>query len=107
LCCITYETEVELPSGLEVPIKCKARVTSIGNSGIGAYEYWGAKGYDKGVDYIEEYEVEDIESTDEDIILSPRGLEYVRSQLEEEEKHIDAIIEQLGEAYADWNNQEP
>jgi len=30
-----------------------------GNNGIGAYEYWGAKGFDKGTDYIEEFEVEE------------------------------------------------
>ena len=27
---------------------------SIGNDGIGSYEYWGCKGYDKGFDYIDE-----------------------------------------------------
>jgi hypothetical protein len=27
------------------------------NNGIGAYEYWGSKGYDKGIDYLEPVEI--------------------------------------------------
>ena len=33
---------------------------SFGNTGIGHYEYWGAPCYDKGTDYVEEYEATDL-----------------------------------------------
>lgn len=34
-----------------------AIATSIGNSGIGPYEFWGSPGFDKGRDYVEDYEI--------------------------------------------------
>lgn len=34
---------------------------SVGNDGIGPYEYWGCKGYDKGTDYIEDITITGIE----------------------------------------------
>jgi hypothetical protein len=34
-----------------------AHATSIENSGIGPYEWWGRMCVDKGVDYIAEYEI--------------------------------------------------
>lgn len=34
---------------------------SVGNDGIGPYEYWGCKGYDKGTDYIEDVTITGIE----------------------------------------------
>ena len=35
----------------EHEIKCDFDV-DVENDGIGEYEYWGAKGYDKGTDYL-------------------------------------------------------
>jgi len=32
-------------------------VLSIGNNGIGPYEYWGQKCYDRGVDYAEDWAI--------------------------------------------------
>lgn len=34
---------------------------SVGNDGIGPYEYWGCKGYDEGTDYIEDVTITGIE----------------------------------------------
>ncbi len=36
-------------------------VTKVGNDGIGPYEFWGARGFDKGSNYVEEFEIENIE----------------------------------------------
>lgn len=46
----TWETTVESKSGVEYNIKIEQDYC-IENDGIGAYEYWGAKGYDKGTNY--------------------------------------------------------
>jgi hypothetical protein len=32
----------------------------IANSGIGSYEFWGAKGFDAGTDYLEEFEIRNV-----------------------------------------------
>lgn len=41
---------------------------SISNNGIGPYEYWGCKGYDKGVDYIEDVNISSIHLVRDGII---------------------------------------
>ena len=45
--------------GIEYKIETEVNVT-IGNNGIGSYEYWGAKCFDRGTDYVEEFELEDL-----------------------------------------------
>lgn len=35
----------------------EVEVREISNDGIGSYEFWGAKGFDKGNDYVEDYAV--------------------------------------------------
>lgn len=48
----TFNLEVELPNRPE-PINIEVDVEySWENDGIGAYEYWGAKGYDHGTNYV-------------------------------------------------------
>lgn len=49
----TFTIEVELPDGdtykyVDIEVTCDY---SIHNNGIGPYEYWGFRGYDRGVDY--------------------------------------------------------
>ena len=58
---VTLSTE----SGFEITADVETRST--GFNGIGFYEYWGQKGYDKG---IEEHEVIDFEFTE---IVDPEG----------------------------------
>ena len=36
-------------------------VTKVGNNGIGPYEFWGSRGFDKGSNFVEGFEIEDIE----------------------------------------------
>lgn len=43
---------------LELEIHVPQSSVRWGNNGIGAYEFWGQKGYDAGFDYIEEFEAE-------------------------------------------------
>lgn len=43
-----YELYIE-EHDLEVVLDCSCTTE---NDGIGSYEYWGSKGYDKGVDYL-------------------------------------------------------
>ena len=40
------------------------RITRIGNNGIGPYEYWGAKCYDHGVDYAEDWDIKRVMDAD-------------------------------------------
>lgn len=52
-------TNLYLPEELGEEIECEVKWTNE-NSGIGSYEYWGFCGYDKGVDYMEIYEINPI-----------------------------------------------
>ena len=68
----------------------------IENDGIGAYEFWGARGYDKGTDYVI---VEDIRP--QFIIRTSKGLQVIytpeerRAILEYIRDHRDKVIEDL------------
>jgi hypothetical protein len=48
---------------------------SIGNSGIGSYEFWGHKGSDKGTDFVEDFEISGLRifdpETDKEIAVEP------------------------------------
>lgn len=49
----TFELEVEELGARENAVIIPVEVEYIwDNDGIGAYEYWGAKGFDSGVDYV-------------------------------------------------------
>ena len=48
-----FRTYIEGASGGEHLIEAEFTF-SIGNDGIGSYEYWGVKGFDKGFNYIED-----------------------------------------------------
>ena len=46
--------------GRKVNAEVEAEITSWGNDGIGPYEFWGARGYDHGRDYVDEFEITDL-----------------------------------------------
>jgi outer membrane receptor for Fe3+-dicitrate len=46
-----FTITVELESGAEIEADLTLDI-SIDNDGIGAYEFWGARGFDAGSDYI-------------------------------------------------------
>jgi len=35
-------------------------ITKVGNDGIGSYEFWGSRGNDEGIDYIEDFEINSV-----------------------------------------------
>jgi hypothetical protein len=49
---------------IDVDYTLDVLITSIGNNGIGPYEYWGAKCYDHGIDYAEDWEIRRIMDAD-------------------------------------------
>lgn len=77
----------------EVEIDFAAEVTyEIGNNGIGAYEFWGQKCYDRGHDYIENIILEKV-IVDKNIIIDKDILftaveKYI-------EKNFDSISEEI------------
>jgi hypothetical protein len=67
----------------------------IGNDGIGSYEYWGATGFDKGMNYVEEFTIEDIllnDKTIEDANLFSR----ISKMLEESDSFSQSVDEAFG-----------
>ncbi len=64
----TFETTVFVPElNLEFEVSAEVEI-SISNSGIGSYEYWGAKGFDRGNDYgeLESFEITSIHEVETD-----------------------------------------
>ena len=62
-----FRTYIEGDSGGEHLIEVEFTF-SIGNDGIGSYEYWGCKGYDKGMNYIEDVSISSIHLVREGIV---------------------------------------
>lgn len=61
---------------------------AVENNGIGPYEYWGFKGYDKGQDCVNIYSTEWNKTG-----FSPEEIEIVEEAIEKEKKHWEAEIE--------------
>jgi len=59
---------------------------SIMNNGIGFYEYWGAKGFDKQQDYIEDVNISSISLIHEGIIKE--AIDKLPSSISKIQKHI-------------------
>lgn len=68
---------ISIPYELGEEIECKVEWTNE-STGIGSYEYWGFKGYDKGVDYREIYCITP-QFTDQNFETTARILEYIDS----------------------------
>ena len=79
--------------GHQLEIEFEVCNFDIGNSGIGAYEYCGCKGYDKGYDYVEGY---DLLYCD---VWSERRQKMVRVNSELGRALVEAAYEQHGEDY--------
>ena len=62
-----------------------------GNDGIGAYEYWGAKGFDHGTDYIEEFTVERVFELDTAKEFSERSREAIQYVLQDDHGFLDKL----------------
>jgi hypothetical protein len=50
----TYEIGEE---EVEVAFEVDDKSISVDNNGIGHYEFWGARGFDKGRDYVSEFRI--------------------------------------------------
>ena len=63
------KTFIEIPTIGEVEIFANLSDFEVENDGIGEYEYWGAKSYDAGTDYLhlEELQWDKSKYTDEQI----------------------------------------
>lgn len=65
---------------------------SMENDGIGAYEYWGAKCYDRGTDYVDVYSI--VPVFDNNVEHKQEIEDYIRD-------NFDRLCEELAEKLAD------
>jgi len=89
----TFTLAVELTSR-EAEVEIEVEVEGHWeNDGIGAYEYWGHKGYDKGTNYVV------IDSTDYDKTgFTPEDIKEIESAIENE---LDNWSDKMEENSAD------
>lgn len=85
-------------------------VTSVGNDGIGSYEFWGARGYDKGSNYVEEFDISDIDipglelsAEDEARIINELRNDEAFASRVREEVDVDALAEDERDVEPDYD----
>lgn len=79
-------------------VEFKAYITTIGNDGIGPYECHGRRGFDKGHDYVEEFEVENLHDEKGqkfDRAIEEQLINAIYDDKDLSEKISDTLMEQL------------
>lgn len=88
--------------GIAVQVEFEAEVGSIGNSGIGSYEFWGAKGFDAGYDYVEDFTVEGVvvysDRLKKDVTPSANLLKVINTMIDAD---YESICDELMEKESD------
>lgn len=86
----------------EYDIEFEATDIEVGNDGIGGYECWGYRGYDKGRDYVEDFKIEGLKvfRCGRKIRVTPKLQEHIERVV----KYNDDVFEELTERYL---NEEP
>ena len=82
--------------GKDTNVDFEAEIEAMGNDGIGAYEYWGARYFDRGIDYVESFLVK-IKSIDGNSPIQNKVKERVLTFLYEDPNTQEWITEQLAE----------
>jgi hypothetical protein len=93
----TVPTTVTLPDGNEYDVLVTVRVTNIGNNGIGSYEFWGTKGFDRGNDYVEDFEIESVKlnNPQRDIVFTEEEEQQAKSILNASDAFAELVQEKL------------
>ena len=68
---LLYTIEID---GIELDLSVDVTITGIGNTGIGHYEFWGSKAFDKGEDYLEDFVIDDVTIDDFNTDGTPKQL---------------------------------
>ena len=91
-----YEVNLKKTFSVEVEVNITFANISIGNNGIGWYEYGSERTYDRGQDYVEDYEITKITfSNKEEVPAELR--EKIENMLAEDENLDEEILEKLKE----------
>ena len=75
-------------------------ILSIGETGIGPYEYWGAKCYDHGHDEIDEWAITQIMDEAGNPLPKAENTALIK-EMELDDKFMDSVDEMLQEKLAD------
>jgi hypothetical protein len=72
---------------VEVVFEVDDKSISVENNGIGQYEFWGTKGFDKGRDYVSEFKIR------KDSLTINKDGKYVKPSDDLQKKIEDAIYD--------------
>jgi len=75
-------------------------ILSIGETGIGPYEFWGAKGYDHGNDVIDEWAITQVMDEAGNPLPKAENKALIK-EMELDDKFMDSVDEMLQEKLAD------
>lgn len=70
----------------------------ISNSGIGGYEFWGYKGFDRGHEFVEDFDISNLEILDRDTgeeldILNPEFCSKIEDAIRTTRRVLEAVDE--------------
>jgi len=75
-------------------------ILSIGETGIGPYEFWGAKGYDHGNDVIDEWAITQVMDEAGNPLPKDANKALIK-EMELDDKFMDSVDEMLQDKLAD------
>jgi hypothetical protein len=75
-------------------------ILSIGNTGIGPYDYWGQRGYDRGCDYVEDFRITLIRDAHGDQLPKDEN-DRLALEIEGDDAMIEYIQNDLDERLSD------
>jgi len=89
--------------GCYLEVKAEVENCSVGNDGIGAYEYWGIRGYDKGTDFVEDFNITDIVVTnyEKPHLIKGRLFKALDRELSKDNRFTEKVDKEFFEYYAD------
>lgn len=107
---MSYEFEkegLEVRKGMYLDVVFHVADAKITTDGIGAYEFWGAKGFDAGQSYVEEYDIPEVwvwsERRKDNVTVSNRLEAKIKDMLFSDDK----LQEEINKKIMDDLNQEP
>ena len=73
------------------------------NSGIGPYEYWGARCYDKGIDYVADFRIRQVRDAHGEPFPDAENKALI-AEIEKDDAMIEYILNDLGERLHDMTD---
>jgi len=83
------------PNKLALNLIVTVKIVSVNSTGVGPYEYWGAKHNDKGTNYVEDWEITDVKLDSNDQVLTLEQKKNIIQVLDRNEEFKNQVEEEM------------